>query len=311
MTTIFCENAVSAASACLHLYMTPSKFKKTIWDFYVENKRDLPWRKTRDPYNILVSEIMLQQTQVSRAETKYVSFLKKFPTTRALAAAQLSDVLVEWQGLGYNRRAIYLKKCAEKIEADFGGKFPKDFATLCEFPGIGPATAGDIMAFAWNKPVAVIETNIRSVFIHFFFADRIAGEKIHDKEILPLIEKTLDRENPREWYWALFDYGAYLKKTQKNPSRRSAHHVNQTRFEGSYRQKRAEVLRVFLKGSGGVSVEVKPKGKTETEILHEIREKITCDAGILSQILVDLEQEGFIKKIESKSKNANTLYTAA
>ena len=260
--------------------MSPKKFQKIIWDYYRDNKRDFLWRRTRDPYKILVSEIMLQQTQAPRVVVKYNSFLKKFPTTKVLADAPLGDVLVEWQGLGYNRRAIYLKKCAEQIEKDFGGKFPKDLKALCLLPGIGPATAGDMMAFAWNIPIVVIETNIRSVFIHFFFKDK---EKISDKEILPLIEKTLEMENPRELYSALFDYGAYLKQTS-NPSRKSAHHIKQTKFEGSYRQKRANVLKIILE-----------KSRTQKEI-----QKIsTYEPEIIFKILLDLEKDGFIKKIKS------------
>src|SRR3954468_7114236 len=133
--------------------MRLAQFKKTIWARYKTHKRDFPWRKTRDPYKIRVSEIMLQQTQAPRVVVKYNSFLKKFPTTRTLAEAKFSDVLSEWQGLGYNRRALYLKKCAEKIESEFACRFPKDFKLLCSLPGIGPATTGDILAFAWNIPV--------------------------------------------------------------------------------------------------------------------------------------------------------------
>ncbi len=270
--------------------MTPatrniSRFKKIIWNFYDSNKRDFPWRHTRDPYNILVSEIMLQQTQAPRVVPKYVSFLKKFPNARALADASLSDVLREWQGLGYNRRAKYLKLCAEKIEVDFGGKFPRDFKLLQTLPGIGPATAGDICAFAWNMPVTVIETNIRSVFIHFFFADI---DSVHDRDILPLIEKTLDRENPREWYSALFDYGAFLKsrkiadkKTFRNPSRKSKHYTKQSRFAGSNRQKRSQILKLILE-----------KPRTQKELVRILG----YDAKIISKNLVDLVAEKMIQK---------------
>jgi A/G-specific adenine glycosylase len=265
--------------------MNQKEFKKTIRAYYKKNKRNLPWRKTRDPYKILVSEIMLQQTQVSRVESKYKSFLKKFPTIHALAQAKLRDVLFEWQGLGYNRRAIYLKKCAEKIEEDFHGKFPKDFKILQTLPGIGPATAGDIMAFAWNIPIVVIETNIRSVFIHFFFKSK---NKVNDKEITPLIEQTLNTKNPREWYYALFDYGVYLKKTS-NPSSRSAHHVKQSKFIGSYRQKRAQVVKIFLKKSP------QTKNRIQKTVLYKPR--------VLSKILSDLSREGFIKKIKGNTYN--------
>ena len=257
--------------------MTSKAFQKIIYTYYLENKRIFPWRKTRDPYKILVSEIMLQQTQAPRVVLKYESFLKKFPSTHVLARAPLADVLGEWQGLGYNRRALYLKKCAEVIEKDFGGKFPKDFKTLCFLPGIGPATAGDMVAFAWNIPVVVIETNIRSVFIHFFFKDK---EKVTDAEILPLIQKTLDTENPRDWYSALFDYGAYLKQTS-NPSRRSAHHSKQSAFAGSVRQKRAQILRMILE---------KPLSE------KQIQKATQHETVLISRILVSLKKEGLIQQ---------------
>ena len=258
--------------------MTPATFKKTIWKYYKENKREFPWRNTHDPYNILVSEIMLQQTQAPRVVPKYLSFLKKFPNVTALANAQLSDVLAEWQGLGYNRRALYLKKCAEVVVKDWKGKFPKDFKQLCSLPGIGPATAGDMMAFAWNMPAVVIETNIRSVFIRFFFEGQ---EKVHDKDIVPLIEKTLDLENPREWYWALFDYGAYLKQ-HANPSRKSAHHVKQSKFSGSHREKRANILRIVLE---------KPRTVAEIAKISEYSEDVVI------AIANALKQDGFIKEL--------------
>ncbi len=265
-------------------YISTTKFRKIIWTHYRNHKRDFPWRRTRDPYKILVSEVMLQQTQAPRVVPKYKSFLKKFPTTRALAEAKLADVLSEWQGLGYNRRGLYLKKCAEKIESDFGGKFPKDLKVLCSLPGIGPATAGDILAFAWNKPVVVIETNIRSVFIDCFFSSREGKEKVSDKEIIPLIEKTLDMKNPREWYWALFDYGAYLKESH-NPSRKSLHHTKQSKFVGSHRQKRAHILKLILK-----------KPRTE----KDLKTLVDYDFLTLSKILTDLQKEGLIQKNKNK-----------
>jgi A/G-specific adenine glycosylase len=258
--------------------MNIKKFKQIIWNYYRKNGRKLPWRQTRNPYKILVSEIMLQQTQAPRVVPKYISFLKKFPNTATLAQAPFKNVLLEWQGLGYNRRALYLKQTAEKIENDFNGKFPKDFKTLCSLPGIGPATAGDILAFAWNIPTVVIETNIRSVFIHFFFNNT---EKVSDKEIVPLIQKTLDTENPREWYWALFDYGAYLKET-RNPSRQSKHYTKQSRFKGSNREKRSHILQLILK-----------KPRTETEL----SKSLGYDA---SENLSAMQQEGLIRKSKNR-----------
>ncbi len=223
--------------------MTSAIFKKIVWRYYQENRRFFPWRETRDPYKILVSEIMLQQTQAPRVVEKYERFIKQFPSFKALATARLATVLKEWQGLGYNRRGMALKKAAEIIISDHKGKMPRDYETLLTLPGIGPATAGDILAFAYNIPTVVIETNIRTVFIHCFFEDR---RDIHDKEILPLIKKTLDRDNPREWYFALMDYGAMLKKTLPNPGRRSRHYTRQSAFKGSNREQRSKILKYLL-----------------------------------------------------------------
>jgi A/G-specific adenine glycosylase len=257
--------------------MNTTSFKKAIWNYYKKHGRDLPWRNTCDPYNILVSEVMLQQTQVPRVILKYNSFLKKFPTTGALAKAKLADVLAEWQGLGYNRRAINLKRAAEVIEKDFGGEFPKDFKALTSLPGIGPTTAGDILAFSYNIAVPVIETNIRSVFIHFFFKDK---EGVTDKEIMPLIEKTLDQKDPREWYYALFDYGAELKKSG-NPNKKSAHYARQSTFKGSHREKRSKILKCIIE---------KPQR------IKDLEKLLALDPSIIKTILAELETEGFIKK---------------
>lgn len=147
------------------------KFVKTVWEHYQRHgRRSLPWRRTKNPYYILVSEIMLQQTQVDRVIPKYTSFLKQF-TVKRLSEASLGDVLREWQGLGYNRRAKLLHQCAIQIGNEYKGKFPKTHAELMKLPGIGHYTAGAIMAFAYNSPVPIIETNIRTVFIHHFFHD--------------------------------------------------------------------------------------------------------------------------------------------
>lgn len=264
--------------------MKIESFKKIIWEHYRKEKRNLPWRKTKDPYKILVSEIMLQQTQSGRVVEKYNSFLKRFPSIKDLANSKLGDVLKEWQGLGYNRRAMYLKKCAEKIIKNYNGKFPKDLETLLTLPGIGRATAGDILAFAYNIPTVFIETNIRSVFIHFFFKNK---KDVHDKEILQIVEETLDQENPREWYSALFDYGVKLKKEFKknDPSKKSRHYKKQSKFEGSFRQKRAHVLRLILKNK-----------ISENEIIEQTK----CKREEIEQILSSLEKEKMVSKIRGK-----------
>jgi A/G-specific adenine glycosylase len=204
----------------------------------------MAWRHTTDPYRILVSEIMLQQTQVGRVATKFPEFIAAFPDFPALAAAPLPAVLAVWQGMGYNRRAISLKKCAEQIVEEHNGCLPADPRRLAELPGIGPATAASVCAFAFNLPVVFVETNIRRVYIHLFFGDR---ERVADSEILPLVERTLDQKNPRVWYWALMDLGAMLKRTVPNPNRRSSHYTRQAPFAGSDRQLRGMILRQLLR----------------------------------------------------------------
>jgi A/G-specific adenine glycosylase len=226
--------------------MSEAGFVKTILSHYKRAGRDFPWRKTTNPYRILVSEIMLQQTQADRAVAKYKEFLKAFPTVQALAGASLKEVLIVWQGLGYNRRAKMLHATAQKIADEYRGKVPKKSEELETLPGLGPYTARAICAFAYNQPVVFIETNIRSVYIHFFFKDK---EHISDKELLPYLERTLYRKNPRTWYSALMDYGAFLKKQEVNPSRKSKHYVKQSRFKGSDRELRGAILKLLLKNA--------------------------------------------------------------
>ncbi len=227
------------------------KFVVAVWDFYNTNGRhDLPWRKTENPYWIHVSEAMLQQTQVERVIPKYTAFLKSFPTVQALAEASLGEVLQLWQGLGYNRRAKMLHACAQEIVAVRKGKYPTTFEGLKELPGIGPYTAGAISAFACNTPVAIIETNIRTVYTHHFYND---ATDVDDKELARVIERTLDTENPREWYWALMDYGAYLKKEFGSINSQSKHYAKQSKFSGSDRQIRGALVRMLAESKRPVS----------------------------------------------------------
>lgn len=223
----------------------PEAFIRFVRGFYRRSGRDFPWRRTRDPYRILVSEIMLQQTQTSRVEKKYGPFVERFPDFQALAAAPLSEVLGQWQGLGYNRRAVALKKIAETVRARSDRSLPQNEEELRALPMIGVNTAASVIAFAWNRPTVFIETNIRRVYIHHFFPGR---EQVRDRELRPLIENHVDRDNPREWYYALMDYGVYLKSCIPNPNRRSTAYRRQGSFEGSRRQLRGRVLRLL--GSG-------------------------------------------------------------
>ena len=219
------------------------KFQKLVLDWYLrEGRHDLPWRKTTNPYRILVSEVMLQQTQVERVIPKYRAFLKRFPNIVSLAEAPLTDVLALWSGLGYNRRALYLKRAIEVVVTHYKGVFPKDAETLETLPGVGPYTARAVATFSQDASYIFIETNIRRVFIHTFFKDT---KDVSDSEIIPYIEATLPKHiSPREWYWALMDYGSHLKKTVPNPNKRSAHYVKQSTFRGSVRELRGEFVRI-------------------------------------------------------------------
>ncbi len=268
--------------------LSPTKvadFQKTILDFYREHGRGaLPWR-THDtsPYHIMVSEIMLQQTQVERVIPKFLKFVAAYPTVAALAKAAQSDVIRHWVGLGYNRRARFLHLAAQKIVEKYDGKLPRSLEEITALPGIGPYTGAAILAFAYNLPVPVIETNIRTVYIHHFFGAKSAVE---DKDILSLIEVTMDGDNPRRWYSALMDYGAYLKATVGNLTRQSKSYAKQSRFEGSTRQLRGKILRELT---------VSPQSVAElTKKLDRVSNQK------LTRILQQLEKELLITNLQHK-----------
>lgn len=227
--------------------MTSTKdFQTTVIKYWEKHGRhSLPWRRTKDPYKILISEIMLQQTQVDRVVPYFKRFIQAFPSVEALARASLSEVLRVWSGLGYNRRAKLLRECAKEIAEKQGGKVPKDFAALVALPGVGDYTAKAVRVFAFNQPDVLIETNIRSAYLHHFFPHTY---KVDDRLICVYVGKTAKGQDPRTWYSALMDYGAYLKKTNPNPSRRSKYHVKQSKFEGSLRQMRGILLRRLIQG---------------------------------------------------------------
>ena len=218
-------------------------FCSEIYSFYRAQGREFSWRSELSPYRVLVSEIMLQQTQTGRVEEKFTNFVGRFPDFSSLAKAPFSQVLRYWKGLGYNRRAKYLHDIAGLVADQFDSVLPDDPEVLVQFPGIGKATTASICVFAFNQPHAFIETNIRTVFIHFFFPDRSG---VADAEIMDLVEQTIDRDNPRDWYYALMDYGVMLKKTVGNLSRKSSAYRKQSRFEGSDRQLRGKILDLLL-----------------------------------------------------------------
>lgn len=217
-------------------------FKAAVWQNYKERGRRFPWRETTEAWAILLSEVMLQQTQTDRVIPYWHRWLSLWPDPQSLASAPFDLVLREWSGLGYNRRARYLTQTARLLTEHYRGRVPSDSGELEKLPGIGTYTARAIACFAYGIPSVFIETNIRSAFIHFFFSDQ---GKIEDKELVPLLERTLDRDQARHWYWALMDYGAELKKISPNPSRRSAHYQKQSPFEGSLRQSRGAALKIL------------------------------------------------------------------
>jgi A/G-specific adenine glycosylase len=222
-------------------------FQETVWDYFRSHERSMPWRDDPSAYRVLVSELMLQQTQVSRVITKFDEFMTRFPDIVSLANAPLADVLVVWSGLGYNRRAKFLHESAKKIVTDYDGALPATHDELVSLPGVGTNTAGAIMTYAYNQPVVYIETNIRTVLFHHFYSDNAC--KVGDKELRVLSEQLLDRDHPREWYWALMDYGTHLKKTAGGRLDSSKHYKKQSALVGSLREMRGRILKVLIAGS--------------------------------------------------------------
>lgn len=263
------------------------QFARTVWERGHALYRDLPWRKVRDPYAILLSEVMLQQTQVSRVVGRWEEWLDTFPDAASLAAAPNTPVLQLWQGMGYNRRALNLKRAAEAIVERFGGEVPRSRKDLLSLPGVGPATCAGVRAFAFAEPDVYLETNVRAVFLHELFRGRDA---VSDKEVAALVELTCPKgPEVRDWYYALLDYGAQLKKELPNPSRRSKHHSRQSAFEGSHRQKRAYLLRRLLEQPASAEELARDLSAFE---LSAGRDAVCADE--VSAILAELAHEGFV-----------------
>ena len=252
-------------------------FRRLVWTYYKEHGRhDLPWRKTTDPYKILVSEVMLQQTQVPRVLEKYKSFLKKFPTVKKLAAASLSEVLKEWSGLGYNRRGKYLHDAAKEIVANYRGDVKE--ALEHQLPGVGPYTKSAVKVFALNAPEVLIETNVRTAITHHFFADK---KGIVDTEIRKLAELAAKGQDPRSWQSALFDYGNYLKRSGVRNNAQSKHYTKQSKFEGSLREVRGAILR---------ELQIKPSNLRALQF-ESVR---------INTALAGLQKDGLIKQQKGK-----------
>jgi A/G-specific adenine glycosylase len=222
--------------------------KDRILAWYGENGRDLPWRHTHDPYAILVSEVMLQQTQVSRVVPRYLEWLERWPTAEALAAASPADVIRAWTGLGYNRRAVNLHRCAQEVTRR--GGFPHDPAELRRLPGVGPYTAAAVACFAFGAQVAAPDVNARRVLARAF------GDP----------DTPLPPGRAYDWNQALFDLGSTLCIARRprcsvcplrdgcpSAGMTFAPERKQSPFQGSFRQRRSTVLKRLVAGPLAVS----------------------------------------------------------
>lgn len=256
--------------------MEVTDFQETVWEKARELYRDMPWRDNTDPYYVLVSELMLQQTQVDRVIPKFNQFMSVFPTIADLAVAPLAEVLTVWSGLGYNRRAKFLHEAAKKVVSDFGGSIPGTYDELVSLAGIGPNTAGAMLAYSFNQPVVFIETNVRTVYFHHFFEGQ---SLISDKELKEVVAQTVDLEHPREWYWGLMDYGSYLKKQGVGHIDKSSHYKKQAPLKGSVREVRGMILKALAK---------------KDYYIDELRAEIPDDPRFKASIKA-LTEEGFIK----------------
>ena len=237
----------------------------------------MPWRTSTDPYYVLVSELMLQQTQVDRVIPKFNAFITAFPAIADLARAPLSDVLQLWSGLGYNRRAKFLHSAAQKVVADFGGVVPNTLEGLVSLPGVGPNTAGAIMAYSFNDPVSFIETNVRTVYFYHFFQE---SQAVTDAELRQKVAETTDHEHPREWYWAMMDYGSWLKKQGFSANSKSAHYKKQAPLKGSLREMRGLLLKLLSAGDQPVTALTEEFGNDSR---YEIALAALLQEGLLTQ----------------------------
>lgn len=253
------------------------EFQQTVKQHYQQHYRPMPWRENTDPYYVLVSEYMLQQTQVARVLEKFPPFVQAFPNFAALAAAEQSEVLALWSGLGYNRRALFLKRCAEAIVSEYDSHIPDNIEQLCKLPGIGKATAAAILVYSGNKPISFLETNVKTVLIHHFFSDSLV---VSEQQLANLAQQVLDEQDSRHWHWALMDYGTWIKKNYGNLTRKSSGYTKQSKFEGSRRQIRGNILKALLSQSKWSRVEL-------VSFLGVAEDRF-------NSVVAELENEGFI-----------------
>ncbi|MFW9798287.1 MAG: Fe-S cluster assembly protein HesB [Candidatus Thorarchaeota archaeon] len=249
-------------------------FQNMIMGWWTDNARDLPWRLDPSPYNVLVSEIMLQQTQVSRVVPKFIEFKKEFPTVESLADAKTKHLLKIWSGLGYNRRAIWLKEAARQIVQR--GGFPQSAEELRKLKGVGPYTSRSILIFAFNKDLAAVDTNIRRVLIASGFAD----ETMSDMQVQQVADRVLLKGRSSDWHNALMDYGSQvLTSGSTGISPKSS----QSCYEGSTRQVRGEIVKILT--------------SSDTMEFRELKLRLDCELNDseLSSIIDDLVADGLVQ----------------
>lgn len=261
--------------------MNSEEFQELLRQKGHELYRDMPWRRDTRPYYVLVSELMLQQTQVDRVVPKFEAFIARFPDEEMLAQAELRDVLTLWSGLGYNRRAKFLHDAAKEITYEFGAIFPDTKEELLRLPGVGPGTAGAILVYAFNRPEVFVETNVRTVYFHHFFEE---GDRVSDKQLSEIVGETLDKEHPREFYQALMDYGTWLKKNGAGRISQSQHYKKQSALKGSLREMRGLIVRVLTAGD-----------KAE----EELREAVVADERF-EPALMGLLRDGLVSRTDGK-----------
>jgi len=261
--------------------MNTTDFQELVWEKARELYRDMPWRRDTRPYYVLVSEIMLQQTQVERVIPKFEAFIAAFPDVATLARASLADVLKLWSGLGYNRRAKFLHEAAQKIILDFDGRFPDTHEGLISLPGVGVNTAGAILTYSFNRPVVFIETNVRTVYFHHYFQD---SNEVNDKQLREVAEQTVDKEHPREWYWAIMDYGSYLKRQGVGRNNKSSHYRKQSALKGSIREVRGQIVRELT---------------NQDMELKQLRQAVQADERF-PEALSGLSRDGLVKETDGR-----------
>lgn len=257
--------------------MRPEDFLTLLYARQETLYRDMPWRRDTRGYYVLVSELMLQQTQVERVVPKFNQFIATFPNVAALASAPLSEVLTVWSGLGYNRRAKYLHQASQYIAMHFNAEVPQQQEQLVQLPGVGVNTAGAIAAYAHNKPALFVETNIRTVLLHHFFEGQ---SEVTDRALLGVLDLVMDKSNPRYFYWAMMDYGTWLKKSGVKNITASRHYRKQTPLAGSVREVRGQIIRALI---------------VQPETTVTLRGEFDTGDGRFETALSQLESDGLIQ----------------